>query len=53
MYAYENKNASSKTISPPTCGYAGGLLLPSGARVRDHTRAKNFEAHPIRLMGKV
>ena len=28
-------------------------LLPSGARVRDRTRAKNFEAHPIRLMGKV
>ena len=53
IYAYENKNVSSKTISPPTCGQAGGALLPSGARVRDHTRAKNFEAHPIRLMGKV
>ena len=46
MYPYENKNASSKIISPPTCGQAG-------ARVRDRTRAKNFEAHPIRLMGKV
>ncbi len=52
MYAYEKEIASSIMISPPSVAKLVALL-PSGARVRDRTRAKNFEAHPIRLMGKV